>query len=136
MSHSLVPEFHRPSLGVVSTNALDLGIDIGWLYGAMPGFGAHIRRRLGNTVQPRLRLPQGEAPRFGPENLVEILGFLEAHGFVHRAGEWWQHERSPLRELEARLRALDATPYPADTVSLRSVSSDASTPKSPAVVRS
>ena len=51
----------------------------------------------------------GEAERFGPENLQAVLGLLREEGFVDLVDDrWhWMHES-----------------YPADAVSLRSVSSD------------
>jgi DEAD/DEAH box helicase domain-containing protein len=54
-------------------------------------------------------LPFSEEEEFGRENLQEILGVLAEEGFVHHAdGQWnWTNES-----------------YPADAVSLRSVSSD------------
>jgi DEAD/DEAH box helicase domain-containing protein len=59
-------------------------------------------------------LPFTEAERFGREDVHEILEFLQGEGFVHRsedetgAGQWnWTSES-----------------YPADAVSLRSISSD------------
>jgi DEAD/DEAH box helicase domain-containing protein len=54
-------------------------------------------------------LPFTEEEAFGRENVQEVLGLLEEEGFVHRAqGQWnWTNES-----------------YPADAVSLRSVSSD------------
>jgi DEAD/DEAH box helicase domain-containing protein len=54
-------------------------------------------------------LPFTEDESYGRENVQEILGLLEEEGFVHRAqGQWnWTNES-----------------YPADAVSLRSVSSD------------
>ncbi|HEY8550435.1 MAG TPA: DEAD/DEAH box helicase [Vicinamibacterales bacterium] len=54
-------------------------------------------------------LPFGVDERFGAEPLQDILGLLAEEGFVHQAdGQWnWTHES-----------------YPADAVSLRSVSSD------------
>jgi DEAD/DEAH box helicase domain-containing protein len=54
-------------------------------------------------------LPFGVAETFGQENVQEILAVLAEEGFVHLAdGQWnWTHES-----------------YPADAVSLRSVSSD------------
>jgi DEAD/DEAH box helicase domain-containing protein len=54
-------------------------------------------------------LPFRDDERFGEENLEEILGVLGEAGFVHHAdGQWnWTNES-----------------YPADAVSLRSVSSD------------
>ena len=54
-------------------------------------------------------LPFKDDERFGEENLADILGVLGEEGFVHHAdGQWnWTNES-----------------YPADAVSLRSVSSD------------
>ncbi len=54
-------------------------------------------------------LPFDEDEAFGPDGLPGILGLLAEEGFVHRSdGRWhWTHES-----------------YPADAVSLRSVSSD------------
>ena len=54
-------------------------------------------------------LPFGEEESFGPDGLPGILGLLAEEGFVHQSeGRWhWTHES-----------------YPADAVSLRSVSSD------------
>ena len=54
-------------------------------------------------------LPFGADETFGPERVQEILAVLAEEGFVHLAdGQWnWTHES-----------------YPADAVSLRSVSSD------------
>jgi DEAD/DEAH box helicase domain-containing protein len=54
-------------------------------------------------------LPFHGAERFGQEDLPAVLGLLGEEGFVHEAdGQWnWTHES-----------------YPADAVSLRSVSSD------------
>jgi DEAD/DEAH box helicase domain-containing protein len=54
-------------------------------------------------------LPFGADDGFGQENVQEILSVLSEEGFVHHAdGQWnWTHES-----------------YPADAVSLRSVSSD------------
>jgi DEAD/DEAH box helicase domain-containing protein len=54
-------------------------------------------------------LPFAEEEQFGRENVQEILRVLSEEGFVHQAeGQWnWTHES-----------------YPADAVSLRSVSSD------------
>ncbi len=54
-------------------------------------------------------LPFQDAERFGGEDLQEVLGVLGEEGFVHHAdGQWnWTNES-----------------YPADAVSLRSVSSD------------
>jgi DEAD/DEAH box helicase domain-containing protein len=151
-------------LGVVSTNALELGIDIGGLDGAVllgyPGSVAsawqqagRAGRRAGTSVavlvanstplnqfiahhpdyffgapveQARINpdnlhilvnhvkcaafeLPiSGDEP-FGRENLPEILRFLEDDGLLHRAGERWHWTSES---------------YPADAVSLRSVSSD------------
>ena len=152
-------------LGVVSTNALELGIDIGSLDAAVlvgyPGSVAsawqqagRAGRRSGTSVavlvanstplnqfvaknpdyffgapveQGRINpdnlqilvnhikcaafeLPFVRATSaFGKENLVEILGFLEEERLLHRAGERWHWTSDS---------------YPADAVSLRSVSSD------------
>jgi DEAD/DEAH box helicase domain-containing protein len=54
-------------------------------------------------------LPFADGETFGRENLQDVLALLAEHGFVHPAGgQWhWTHES-----------------YPADAVSLRSVSSD------------
>jgi DEAD/DEAH box helicase domain-containing protein len=54
-------------------------------------------------------LPFGDAEQFGQENVQEVLAVLAEEGFVHHAdGQWnWTSES-----------------YPADAVSLRSVSSD------------
>jgi len=151
-------------LGVVSTNALELGIDIGSLDAAVlvgyPGSVAsawqqagRAGRRTGTSVavmvanstplnqfiaknpdyffdspveQGRINpdnlqilvnhikcaafeLPFTADETFGGENLVEILKFLEDERLLHRAGERWHWTSDS---------------YPADAVSLRSVSSD------------
>jgi len=151
-------------LGVVSTNALELGIDIGSLDAAVllgyPGSVAstwqqagRAGRRSGTSVavlvanstplnqfiarhpdylfdapveQGRINadnlhilvshvkcaafeLPFGADESFGSENVQEVLGFLEEDRLVHRAGERWHWTSES---------------YPADAVSLRSVSSD------------
>jgi DEAD/DEAH box helicase domain-containing protein len=149
-------------LGVVSTNALELGIDIGSLDAAVlvgyPGsvasawqqagragrrssasvavmianstplnqfmaknpdyfFGAPVEQGRINPENLQIlvnhikcaafELPfVGDEP-FGKENLVEILQYLEEQKLLHRAGERWPSES-----------------YPADAISLRSVSSD------------
>jgi DEAD/DEAH box helicase domain-containing protein len=54
-------------------------------------------------------LPLVADERFGAEDLVELLRFLEDEGLLHRAGERWHWTSES---------------YPADAVSLRSVSSD------------
>ena len=151
-------------LGVVSTNALELGIDIGSLDAAVlvgyPGSVAsawqqagRAGRRSGTSVavlvanstplnqfiaknpdyffgspveQGRINpdnlqilvnhikcaafeLPFTADESFGGENLVEILRFLEDEKLLHRAGNRWHWTSES---------------YPADAVSLRSVSSD------------
>ncbi len=151
-------------LGVVSTNALELGIDIGSLDAAVllgyPGSVAsswqqagRAGRRSGTSVavlvcnstplnqfiarhpeyffgspveQARLNpdnlhilvahvkcaafeLPFTADERFGGESLPDVLRFLEEQRLLHRAGERWHWTSES---------------YPADAVSLRSVSSD------------
>jgi DEAD/DEAH box helicase domain-containing protein len=151
-------------LGVVSTNALELGIDIGSLDAAVlvgyPGSVAsawqqagRAGRRSGTSVavlvanstplnqfiaknpayffdapveQGRINpdnlqilvnhvkcaafeLPFSGDERFGGEHLVEILEFLEEERLLHRSGDRWHWTSDS---------------YPADAVSLRSVSSD------------
>jgi DEAD/DEAH box helicase domain-containing protein len=151
-------------LGVVSTNALELGIDIGSLDVAVllgyPGSVAsawqqagRAGRRQGTSVAvlvanstplnqflaknpdyffgapveegrinpdnlqilvnhikcAAFELPFTADERFGKEKLVEILGFLEEERLLHRAGDRWHWTSES---------------YPADAVSLRSVSSD------------
>ncbi len=54
-------------------------------------------------------LPFADDERFGKENLAEILEFLEEQKLLHRAGDRWHWTSES---------------YPADAVSLRSVSSD------------
>jgi DEAD/DEAH box helicase domain-containing protein len=54
-------------------------------------------------------LPFGEDERFGGEELLEILRFLGEEGLLHRSGGRWHWTSES---------------YPADAVSLRSVSSD------------
>jgi DEAD/DEAH box helicase domain-containing protein len=151
-------------LGVVSTNALELGIDIGSLDAAVlagyPGSVAsawqqagRAGRRTGTSVavlvanstplnqfiaknpdyffgspveQGRINpdnlqilvnhvkcaafeLPFVAEERFGREDLGEVLRFLEEEKLLHRAGDRWHWTSES---------------YPADAVSLRSVSSD------------
>jgi len=151
-------------LGVVSTNALELGIDIGSLDVAVllgyPGSVAsawqqagRAGRRQGTSVavlvanstplnqflaknpdyffdapveQARINpdnlqilvnhvkcaafeLPFDAGESFGKEDLAEVLGFLEEEKLLHRSGNRWHWTSES---------------YPADAVSLRSVSSD------------
>jgi DEAD/DEAH box helicase domain-containing protein len=151
-------------LGVVSTNALELGIDIGNLDVAiLSGYPGTIAstwqqagrsgRRTGSSVAilvanssplnqfvvnhpdyffsgspehglvnpdnisilldhvkcAAFELPFRDGESFGEENLQEILGFLEEHELVHHSGGRWHWTSES---------------YPADAVSLRSVSSD------------
>jgi DEAD/DEAH box helicase domain-containing protein len=151
-------------LGVVSTNALELGIDIGGLDVAVitgyPGSVAstwqqagRAGRRNGTSVAvlvanstplnqflaknpdyffaapveegrinpdnlhillshikcAAFELPFTADERFGGESLPEILGFLEDEKLLHRSGDRWHWTSES---------------YPADAVSLRSVSSD------------
>ena len=151
-------------LGVVSTNALELGIDIGSLDVAVlvgyPGSVAsawqqagRAGRRQGTSVAvlvanstplnqfmaknpdyffgapieegrinpdnlhilvshvkcAAFELPFAADETFGKENLVEVLKFLEEERMLHRAGDRWHWTSES---------------YPADAVSLRSVSSD------------
>jgi DEAD/DEAH box helicase domain-containing protein len=150
--------------GVVSTNALELGIDIGNLDVAVlagyPGTIASTWQRMGRAgrrsgmsvavlvasstpldqyivthpeyflsqppemglINPdnihilishlqcaTFELPFRADETFGGHNVSEILEFLSERGFIHKAGDKW-HWTSDV--------------YPADSVSLRSVSSD------------
>jgi len=150
--------------GVVATNALELGIDIGSLDAAVlagyPGTIASTLQRAGRAgrrtsascvvlvassrpldqfivkhpdyffggspehayIQPdnleilinhlkcaAFELPIGADERFGETNLMEICEQLGKAGYLHRTGEFWYWTQEA---------------YPADTVSLRSVTSD------------
>lgn len=151
----------REVMGVVSTNALELGIDIGALEACiMAGYPGSIAstwqqagragRRSGHSlavliarstpmdqfivenadyffsrspehcrVNPdnllillhhiksaAFELPFEKGERFGAEDLVEILGYLEEKGVLHRVADRWHWA---------------AESYPADEVSLRTV---------------
>nr|HID58799.1 DEAD/DEAH box helicase [Desulfobacterales bacterium] len=154
----------REIMGVVSTNALELGVDIGDLEACIiagyPGTIAstwqqagRAGRRMGTSlalliarsnpldqfivqnpdyfftrspefglINPdnllilvshikaaSFELPFSAHEKFGKENLVEILEYLEENRVLHRAGKRWYWSGSS---------------YPADDISLRNVSTD------------
>jgi DEAD/DEAH box helicase domain-containing protein len=150
--------------GVVATNALELGVDIGSLDVAIlagyPGTVASTWQRMGRAgrrtgsaigvlvassapldqyivrhpdyflgqspesglINPEnihilvshlqcatFELPFGEDESFGGHDVGEIMSYLSERGFIHKAGSKWHWTRES---------------YPADAISLRSVSSD------------
>ncbi len=111
--------------GVVSTSALELGIDVGSLDSVVlagyPGTIAATWQRAGRAGPDNLEillnhlkcaafeLPIAPEDRFGDLDLPEILAKLAEAGYLHRAGDFYHWTQEA---------------YPADTVSLRSVASD------------
>jgi DEAD/DEAH box helicase domain-containing protein len=71
-------------------------------------------------------LPFTEAEQFGRHDLSEVLGVLAEQGLVHRSGgdEFGSADRRPAEHLPGAAWTWTSESYPADAVSLRSVSSD------------